>query len=163
MGSLIRTKGISKIMIKRLMFLSLSTLLLVGSSSSQTTDANPHKKSGNETLPSIVIAGLDAYKAKGPEEAVRTWIKDSPIDGSREALSQSNSLRQIQDFYGNFQSYEVISIRDLSPRTQVICLVLDYEKGPLFAKFTVYKASQAWILTNFNFNTKEEAILPPQR
>ncbi len=145
------------------MFLYLSALLLVSSALAQTADPNPHKRNGNESVPSVIVAGLEAYKAKGPGEAVRTWIKDSPIDGSRDALSQSNSLRQVQDFYGVYQSYDIVSTRDVSQHTQVIYLTLNYEKGPLFAKFTVYKTEHGWVLINFTFNTKEEAILPAQR
>jgi hypothetical protein len=45
----------------------------------------------------IVIGGLEAYKSKGPEEAVKAWIKGSGIDGSKDALAQANTLRQIED------------------------------------------------------------------
>jgi len=82
------------------------------------------------------------------------------MDGSKDALSQANVLRQVQDFYGAYQSYDVVSLRDTSPHINVIYLVLNYEKGPLFAKFVLYRADTGWILTSFNFNAKEEAIFP---
>lgn len=66
-----------------------------------TASAQSLIKSGTvEDLPPVILSGLQAYKDKGPEEAVRIWIKDSPIDGSKAALSQANNLRQVQDFYG---------------------------------------------------------------
>jgi hypothetical protein len=111
-------------------------------------------------IPTIIVTGLQAYKDKGPEEAVKAWIKGSAIDGSKEALSQANNLRQIQDFYGAYREFEFLSVKELSPTTRVIYLIIDFEKGPLFAKFVVYRSEQGWILVNFNFNTKEEAILP---
>ncbi len=125
----------------------------------QTSEAS--EKQG-EGLPHFIIAGLQAYKDKGPEEAVRVWIKHSPIDGSRDALAQSNNLHQVQDYYGAYQMHEVIAIRVLSPKTRVIYLVMNFEKGPLFCKFVVYRSEQGWILTNFNFNTKEELIVPSE-
>jgi hypothetical protein len=118
------------------------------------------QKPAVETLPLIVVSGLEAYKAKGPEEAVRAWIKGSAMDGSKDALSQANILRQVQDFYGAYQSYDVVSLRDTSPHINVIYLVLNYEKGPLFSKFVLYRADTGWILISFNFNAKEEAIFP---
>lgn len=124
----------------------------------QTNDSS--KKPISIELPSIIASGLEAYKEKGPDDAVRARIKGSGIDGSKDALSQANVLRQVQDYYGAYQAYEVVSIRKLTPKTQVVYLVLDYEKGPLFAKFVVYRSDQGWILANFSFNTKEEAILP---
>jgi hypothetical protein len=120
--------------------------------------ALPDQKHTVGDIPSIITAGLEAYKNKGPEEAVKTWIKGSPIEGSKEALSQANALRQIQDFYGSYQAFEVIGTRDLSLRTRILYLVLDYDNGPLFAKFLVYKTGQNWILTSFNFNTKDEML-----
>ena len=124
----------------------------------QTSDSNQRRV--GEALPTIIVSGLDAYKDKGPDEAVRAWIKGSPIDGSKEALSQANNLRQVQDFYGAYRAFEVIGTRDLSPRTRIFYLILDFDKGPLFAKFVVYQSDQGWILTSFDFNTKEQAILP---
>lgn len=112
-------------------------------------------------LPQFVISGLNSYKAKGPEEAVKSWIANSPIDGSTAALTQANNLRQIQDFYGTYESYELVTSRAISPSTQVIYLVLRYEKGPLFARFVTYKSAKGWILTSFDFNTKQEAVFPP--
>ena len=106
---------------------------------------------------------MDAYKSKGPEEAVKAWIKGSALEGSKEALSQANGLRQVQDYYGSYESFEVINIRSISKKVRIFYVTIDFEKGPLFAKFVVYRADQGWILTSFNFNTKEELILPPQQ
>ncbi|MHB8412326.1 MAG: hypothetical protein ACYDDI_10330 [Candidatus Acidiferrales bacterium] len=104
-------------------------------------------------VPKIVLSGLEAYKAEGPEAAVKAWIKGSPSEGSKDALSESNILRQIQDFYGAYKTFDVISFRNLSPTTRITYLILDYEKGPLFAKFVSYRTERGWILTYFTFNT----------
>ena len=122
---------------------------------------NTDSKQAQKSVPLCIQAGMDAYKAKGPEEAVRAWIKDSPIDGSKDALTQANFLRQIQDYYGAYQGYEIVSSRNLSSKAQIIYLVVNYEKGPLFGKFVTYKSDAGWILTSFIFNTKEEVIFPP--
>lgn len=103
---------------------------------------------------------MDAYKDNGPDEAVRAWIKGSALEGSKEALSQANILRQVQDYYGRFQGFETVNSREISPRTRVDYLVIDYDKGPLFAKFISYRTDGGWVLVNFVFNTKEEQILP---
>lgn len=114
-----------------------------------------------EDLPPVILSGLQAYKDKGPDEAVRIWIKDSPIDGSKDALSQANNLRQVQDFYGAYQTFELISAYEIGRRTRIFYLTLDFENGPLFARFVVYQSNHRWVLTRFDFNTKEEMILPP--
>jgi hypothetical protein len=114
-----------------------------------------------DDIPKIVLAGLDAYKAEGADAAMKAWIKGSPLDGSKDALSQANVLRQIQDFYGSYKTFDLVHTRILSPNIRVIYLSLNYEKGPLFAKFVVYQTVQGWILTTFTFNTKDELIIPP--
>jgi len=113
-----------------------------------------------DEIPKILLSGFDAYKAEGPEAAIRAWLKGSSIEGSKDALSQANVLRQVQDYYGSYKTFELIQSRNLTPTTRVIYLALNYEKGPLFAKFMVYKTAEGWILVNFSFNTKEELIIP---
>jgi len=141
---------------KLLWLLSLCVLFLPQLTFAQISD--PIRKEVIDSLPPIILSGLQAYKDKGPEEAIRIWIKDSPIEGSKEAVTQANSLRQIQDFYGAYQFFEVLSTQEIGHRTRIVYLILDFEKGPVFAKFVVYKSNQRWILTSFDFNTKEEAI-----
>ncbi len=114
----------------------------------------------SDDLPAVVLAGLEAYKAKGPEEAVKTWLKGSPIETSRDALNQSTNLLQIQDYYGAYLGFELLPTRVISAKTKVIYMVLDYDKGPFFANFMVSHAQQAWIMTSFIFNTQEEAVFP---
>lgn len=134
--------------------------LVLGQFSLCAQTADPNQKQIGESLPPIILSGLQAYKDKGPDDAVKAWIKDSPLDGNKDALTQANNLRQVQDYYGSYRGYEVIGSKELTTKTRIIYMVLDYDKGPLFARFVVYRSEQGWILTNFNFNTKEEAVLP---
>jgi len=113
-----------------------------------------------DKLPKVIVSGMNAYKADGPNAAVRAWIKGSPIEGSKEVLSQANNLRQIQDFYGAYKGFHLIQSKDLSSNTRVIYLTIDFELGPVFAKFLMYRAEQDWILTSFLLNTNPDVILP---
>ncbi len=111
-------------------------------------------------LPPVLLSGLEAYKAKGPEEAVSLWVKNGPLDGDKDALGQAAVLRQIQSFYGAYESFDVISSRDLTQRVRIVYLVMNYEKGPLFAKFVCYRSDREWMVTNFLLNTKDAVVLP---
>jgi hypothetical protein len=113
-----------------------------------------------ESLPQIISSGLEAYKQKGADEAVKAWIKGSPVDGSKEAMSQANNLRRVEDFYGAYRTAQMIGVRPLSKNTQIYYFELDYEKGPLFGKFIVYRSGDGWILTSFTFNTDPGVIVP---
>lgn len=111
-------------------------------------------------VPKIILLGLDAYKAEGPEAALKAWVKGGPLEGSKDALSQANVLRQVQDYYGVYKAFDVIRSRNLSPTTRIFYLTMDYEKGPVFAKFVAYRTEQGWIVTTFTFNTKDDLIVP---
>lgn len=121
---------------------------------------DPGDRRFGDRLPRIILAGLDAYRTKGPEEAIRTWIKDGPLEGNKSALNQAVSLHHIQDLYGTYQGFEVVAHREISPRARIIYLVIDLDKGPLFAKFCIYRSEQGLIVTDFDFNTKDELVIP---
>lgn len=134
-------------------------LAFAGSVKAQNTVADEARH--HFDVPHVVIDGLIAYHDKGPDEAVRIWIKDSPIDGNKEALNQANNLRQVQTYYGTFRDFEVLGMPSLSERVRTVYLVMNYDKGPVFAKFMLYRSvDHGWLLTSFNFNTVPDVILP---
>jgi hypothetical protein len=135
-----------------------SFALMFGQLASAAMPPDSGQKKAVGDIPPFLIGGMDAYKATGPDDAVKAWIKGSPVEGSKDALSQANLLRQVQDFYGAYRNFDVVSARELSTSTRIIYVILNYDKGPLFAKFVIYRAEQGWILTSFNFNTKDEMI-----
>ncbi len=115
-----------------------------------------------EEPPPIVLTGLQAYKDHGPDEAVRAWIKGGPMEGSRQVLVQANNLRDVQEIYGGYRWFDVVSVRSIASRTRIVYLVLNFERGPVFAKFNTYRSEQGWIVVSFEFNTKENIVFPPE-
>lgn len=111
-------------------------------------------------IPKVILSGFEAYKADGPEAAVKAWLKGGPIEGNKDALTQANILRSVQDYYGPIKSFHVIRTKDLGPSSRLTFLVFDYEKGPVFARFLTFQADQGWIVVSFDFNTKPERIIP---
>ncbi len=147
-------------MTRRLIPLFLLVFLAIPAAHPQSPDDYPHHPPA-AALPPVILAGLDGYKSKGADEAVRLWVRDSPLEGSNDAATQVTALRQIESLYGAYQWYEIVRTREITPRSMVIYLVLDYEHGPLFARFTLYRSNHRWIMAYFDFNTREENIFPP--
>jgi hypothetical protein len=112
--------------------------------------------------PSIVVAGLAAYKAEGTQAALRAWLKGGPLETSKEAMAQANMLNQIQEFYGKYESYECMEVKDLSSRSQLSYVIMHYENGALFAMFLTYKAKTAVTLSNMQFNTEPWKLWPTE-
>jgi hypothetical protein len=44
----------------------------------------------------------------------------------------------------------------------IVYLTINYEKGPLFARFLAYRIRNDWVLPDFTFDTKPEAVFPPE-
>ena len=111
----------------------------------------------------IIERGLNAYKKFGAKAAVKAWIQGSAIEGSKEALSQANNLRQIEDFYGKYDSFEIIKINKITEKVNIVSLVINYQNGPLFARFDTFKNNKGqWVVPTFSFNTKITQIFPPE-
>jgi hypothetical protein len=133
----------------------MTTLLFIAPLHGQETRHN-----SPDLLPPFIVTGMNAYKSVGPEAAVKAWVEDSALANSKDALDQAGYLHQTQELYGPFQNYALISTRVITPRTRVVYVVMEYEKGPLFAKFVVYRSAQRWLLTSLDLNVREEMILP---
>jgi hypothetical protein len=115
----------------------------------------------SEEIPKIIQFGLDTYKAAGPEAAIKSWVKGGPYDGNRDAFTgQASLLRQAQALYGTYRGYEVIRIQDISASVRVFDLTLNFERGPVFSRFIVYRSEQGSMITALNFSTKPEDIVP---
>jgi len=113
-------------------------------------------------IPEIITNGLTVYKASGAEAALVEWLKGSPVEGQKDALSQSNILKQVETYYGPYKDYSLINIKDITDTAKIVYLQLNYENGPVFAYFVVYKkGGGGWIITSFQFHTEPMAILPP--
>jgi hypothetical protein len=108
-----------------------------------------------------VEAGSDAYLKDGASAAVAAWLQGSALEGNTQATSQANSLRQIEDFYGKPESIEFTAENTISDRAKLLLAVINYEKGPVFARFFAYQLKNgSWILTQFQFQTEANAIFP---
>ncbi|MGB9145512.1 MAG: hypothetical protein WCC14_06805 [Acidobacteriaceae bacterium] len=112
------------------------------------------------SLPGIVAAGLDAYHSGGADQAMRAWLRNSPLDGSNEASTQAQQLYAAQHIYGNYRGFEPIGIKSFAPGTRAVYLVLDYDSGPLFARFLLYRSGAGWIVTSLAFNPDPNQVLP---
>ena len=114
-----------------------------------------------EAMPPVILDGLKAYKKSGPEAAIKAWIKGGPMEKKeKESLQYGASFKEIEEYYGSYQTHHLISTKEITPVSQFIILSMDFERGPIFARFLAYKGEKGWLLVSFDFNTKPELILP---
>lgn len=116
----------------------------------------------NGGIPPVVLSGLDAYKEGGAEAAFNAWLSGSPSEGDKSALSQANIFRQVETLYGAYQGFDPIKIVNLTPKTTLVYLQINFQKGPLFASFLCYREVDNWIIPMLTFNTEVEKIIPSE-
>ena len=115
----------------------------------------------SDQIPPVLKNGFDSYQKEGAKAAIEAWTKGSGVEGSREALSQANNFKQIEDFYGKYIGYELVEQNSISERSSVCLIDIFFEKGNVFSKFFLYKKPDGQIVvTTFNFHTNAEAIWP---
>jgi hypothetical protein len=109
----------------------------------------------------LVEAGAVAYVKDGAAAAVKVWLKGSALEGNTQAVSQANNLRQVEDFYGKPIGFDFIKESTISPRSKMVLLALNYEKGILYARMQVYQLpSGEWVNTEFKFHTESSQLFP---
>jgi len=112
-------------------------------------------------VPDTILRGMGDYAFQGAEAAVKAWTKGSTLEGSPEALIQVNSLKQVESLYGKFLNHHIIQVHEMTPSTLIVYLSINYERGPLFARFIAYRLKDSWILPEFSFHIRPEAVFPP--
>lgn len=115
-----------------------------------------------EDLPAVITKGLTAYKETGADAAIQAWLIGSPMEGDKDALSQSSILHQIEGFYGKYTGFEVIKDVDITSSSRMHYIQLSFEKGPVFTFFLTYKKGEEWIVINFKFHTEPDSIFPSE-
>lgn len=105
--------------------------------------------------------GAAAYIKEGANAAIASWLKGSALEGNVQATSQANGLKQIEDFYGKPESFEVLTETKVSERAVTLLAVINFQKGPLFARFNLYRLQGGgWVTAEFKVNTDATQLFP---
>ncbi|WP_111642821.1 hypothetical protein [Marinimicrobium alkaliphilum] len=103
---------------------------------------------------------IAVYKENGSQAFIQRILKGGPLENDQRALSQSQSLNQIENFFGKFESGSVLSTKLIGNRTCYLIGVLEYQNGPAFFVATYYQASNGIAATSMFFQTEPEKLLP---
>lgn len=141
-----------------LVFLSLA-FVCSNAASAQGTVADEARH--HFDVPHIVIDGIIAYHDKGPDAAVQTWMANSSAPMRGVAQQQADILRKLPFAYGSFRDFEVLGTENLSQRVRIVYVVLNYDKGPIFGSFNLYRSvDQGWLVTKLAFSETPDIVLP---
>lgn len=143
------------------MALLLGAQMLPMFSAAVRADAREHRVTGTaHVVPRIVADGLEKYQFSGAAVAVPVWLQFAGPRIQGRAASYIEALREAEDHYGKFVGYHVVDTQKLTPATSVAYLVLNYERGPLYARFRVYEYKNTQYVTEFATALGPEAVFP---
>jgi hypothetical protein len=115
----------------------------------------------NPPLPAVIEAGFNLWaKGSGAETVLGSWQRGGLMEGSNKAARQAAYLRSLSSGLGNYKSYESIQSKEVSRASEVIYLSINFERGLLFGRFLVYRTEKDWVVQNFDFSERPEAVMP---
>ncbi len=113
-----------------------------------------------ESLPKKLEQGFEAYEKNGAPAAIKAWRKGSSLEeGAVEGAI--GLLQQIEGYFGEYQGRDIFKINELGPKSNVYLIIMNYEKGALYAKFFSYKTVKGDVLIQgYNFSTEVDEVWP---
>ncbi len=130
--------------------LSLAALILT----SILLQAGVHAAPGNPNtgeVPQYVLDGLHAYKQYGYEAAVKIWLKGSPYEAGTQMASQISFFKNIEMLYGQYQSYDIISVIETGTSNRVY-VRMNYERTAGYILFTSIRKNGKWVLAHIDLD-----------
>jgi len=111
-------------------------------------------------IPRQLSKALAIYKKGGTVGFINALVRGGPLDGNQELDMQVRVLEEMEKYYGDYLSFQVLHINRLSTTTRIIYFLMNYQKGPIFGKLTAYKNGDQETITSFRFHTKADKIFP---
>lgn len=112
-------------------------------------------------VPKIIIDGIKTYQNSGIPGAFVVWVKGSAAENDAGAAAHVADLfTGIERSYGKMTGCEPIKTIFIAPSVRRVFMLLQFEKGPVYASFDCYNTQGAWIISSMDFNTKADMILP---
>ena len=109
----------------------------------------------------VVTAGFAAYKKDGAEAGVRAWAAGGPMEKNPDAIIFiARRIRGIEELYGPYRTFRVVKVLPVSDTCQMAYVQADFENGPLFMKFLLFKPANDWRVIYMKFHTEIERIWP---
>lgn len=111
--------------------------------------------------PAVVEQGFQAWaKNRNASYAMDIWKKGGLLENDRKPVTLANYFRHLDGTIGNYKSYEVINVKPIGERSQIIYVALHFERVAVYGRFLMYHAENGWVVQNMDFSTKPEAIMP---
>ena len=118
--------------------------------------ATPAVTFAAQTPDPVLLNGLQAWVANGPDAGLRVWYADQPelaLELKETLLAGAKSMGQVIDT-------EVIAIQPVSKRVTRYYVAVNYTNGPLWIRIERYVSDKHPIFLRLRFSSDPDRILP---
>jgi hypothetical protein len=112
-----------------------------------------------QTCKSIATQFLKGIQEEKPKEAMdQAWATNPYSPGMKDNLNQLNlQLVSTLGTVGKYRGYELVTKKEWAARYAYLYYFVSFDRQPLKFEFHCYKATDKWVLQNFNFSDKVTA------
>ena len=110
--------------------------------------------------PDVIKRGFDDYRTHGSKRALETWARYGIMQNSEAVKNYIRELAIVDKQYGRFRGHHITGMDELSPNTFIVYATIEFDRGPLFARFLAYNGIYRSTVVDMKFNILPEGILP---
>ena len=115
---------------------------------------------GDIGFPAIIQKGLAEYERSGAIMAFNAWERGGLLEGENGTPRKLQAFKAAGDALGPYRFAEKILTKPIGKSSQIVYASLNFKRGALFMKFWLYRNDEDWVVQNFVFSTRPEALMP---
>ena len=109
-------------------------------------------------VPKVVRDGMNQFK-NGAPAGLRALLKGGAAPDEADHPAATAVLATAEKTYGAYEGFDVIEVDDLSPRSRIVYLAMNYGKGAVFAKLVLYRCRTGWVVSRVQAGADPDQVL----
>lgn len=107
-----------------------------------------------------VLRGFDALRGGDVVGALRRWTVGGPLEHSETLKGLGEQLRTYREDLGVVEGIHLIRTVPLGQTGRLDYQVIDYNRGPVYARFHLFFRQGRWVAIGLAFDRNPAAVLP---
>ena len=113
-------------------------------------------------LPDVAVRGFEALRGGHEEVAVGIWTATWPSTIPKERVNDFRArFAQLPQTFGQFKSYEVVGVFEVTAHLRRIYARLDYAQGPVYLMLAAYRSGAQWEILRMEYGRDAKELFPP--
>jgi len=114
----------------------------------------------DSSFPAIIEKGFTEYDRSGAVMAINAWERGGALENDTRASGKLRAFKDATDALGTYRSAEKILTKPIGKNSQIVYAAMNFKRGALYIRFWLYRTDTDWVIQNFTFSPRPEAIMP---